>query len=583
MGDNSIFKQASNAKLETELAKIEEKAGLIYSDKLLEKVSNDLKDRPTMQEIVDELKNQGDKIEQVSIDGDGVTGISLDRETMTLGFGGTNKIKVTLERSDTTSRYYAVVEGKYYEMHFNNGIVTIDRKASEISNEGTKKTLNISSSDETVATAILEESTNIITVTATNKAGTNTITVTYGSYIKTCEVTVRDIPITTAIELNSVRARIATGYTRWLTAITTPTDALQEFEWSSSDKEIATVDNKGVITAKREGTVTITAKTIDGSNKEGSCEVTVVENAVDVGTLTQIQTGESNKIAKDENGNLITVPVGFKVLTSEGTKVTQGIVIQDEEGNEFVWVPVDSVSTGVSKPADDIRLGRYEDFETKNVAGNYVPKQDADNYTQSVCINSYYYETSGKSDHINAKNLGEFVTKTKANGGCYIGRYEASGGSGNMTGTVKSQYDKVTWVSITQATAATNCQNMYQGNSFIESDLLNSYVWDTVLVFIQKYSGNSNYANNMSVNNSSIGKLNTGRADDEVCNIHDIASNCMEWSTEYCINSRNPYSAYWLSRGGCYYNKLKTSSRGTYDKNTTITNYTTFRPFIYLK
>ena len=405
LGDNSIFKQASNAKLETELAKIEEKAGIIYSDKWLEKVSSNSNDKPTMQEIVDELKNQGDKIEQVAVDGDGITGILLDRESMTLGFNGSNKIKVTLQRSDSSSKYYVVVEGKYYEMHFNGGVVTIDRTPSEVSNTGEKQTLTVSSSNDTVATATLDENTNIITVTATDKAGTITVTANYGSYTKRCTVTVRDIPISTALEMNSVRARIASGYTRWLAAMTTPADALQEFEWSSSDTSIATVDNKGVVTAKKAGTATITAKTIDGSNKEGKCEVTVVENAPDVATLTDFQT--ANSVAKDENGNLITVPGDFKILTSEGTKVTQGIVIQDREGNEFVWVPVDSVSTGTSKIADDIRLGRYEDFAIKNATENYIPKQDADNYTKEVTILSCCQELTSNSGNTAAKNLGD--------------------------------------------------------------------------------------------------------------------------------------------------------------------------------
>ena len=81
------------------------------------------------------------------------------------------------------------------------------------------------------------------------------------------------------------------------------------------------------------------------------------------------------------------------MLTSEGTKVTQGIVIQDREGNEFVWIPIDSVSTGTSKPADDIRLGRYTFDETN---GTPKKEQDADNYTQIVNIRKngtdFYYQ-----------------------------------------------------------------------------------------------------------------------------------------------------------------------------------------------
>ena len=56
----------------------------------------------------------------------------------------------------------------------------------------------------------------------------------------------------------------------------------------------------------------------------------------------------------------------------------------------------------------------------------------------------------------------------------------------------------------------------------LSTKLINSYSWDTAIVFIQNYSDNSNYANKTSVNSS---KLNTGKAGDKVCNIYDMASN----------------------------------------------------------
>ena len=42
----------------------------------------------------------------------------------------------------------------------------------------------------------------------------------------------------------------------------------------------------------------------------------------------------------DKYYNKITIPTGFKVLIGEASTVTEGIVIQDERGNEFVWIPV---------------------------------------------------------------------------------------------------------------------------------------------------------------------------------------------------------------------------------------------------
>lgn len=45
--------------------------------------------------------------------------------------------------------------------------------------------------------------------------------------------------------------------------------------WSSSNKKRATVDSKGRVTAKKKGTVTITAKAKDGSGKKGSIKIKV--------------------------------------------------------------------------------------------------------------------------------------------------------------------------------------------------------------------------------------------------------------------------------------------------------------------
>ena len=194
-----------------------------------------------------------------------------------------------------------------------------------------------------------------------------------------------------------------------------------------------------------------------------------------------------------------------------------------------------------------------------------------------ITINSYYQElTSNSSNSSNtvAKNLGDFVNKTKANGGYYLGRYEASEGSDKK---VKSQVDKAPWVRITQPDAATQAREMYN-SSFVDSDLVNSYSWDTAIVFIQKYNGNSNYANKRSVNAS---KVNTGKAGDEVCNIHDMASNCREWSTEYCTGMSLNY--YCTMRGGLYDNSRYYTAYHYELERTWRSGDLTFRVALYLK
>lgn len=76
----------------------------------------------------------------------------------------------------------------------------------------------------------------------------------------------------TAIKLSKTSLKLAVGETATLTETVT---GYKEYtvRWSSSDKTVATV-SKGKITAKKEGTATITAK-IKGTNYKATCKVTV--------------------------------------------------------------------------------------------------------------------------------------------------------------------------------------------------------------------------------------------------------------------------------------------------------------------
>ena len=84
------------------------------------------------------------------------------------------------------------------------------------------------------------------------------------------------------------------------------------------------------------------------------------EEPVDITTVTDIVQKEEGEKAKDTYGNVVVVPKGFKVVTSEGTTVPEGIVIEDANRNQFVWIPVGTVHKD-SSPANDvtIKLGRY--------------------------------------------------------------------------------------------------------------------------------------------------------------------------------------------------------------------------------
>ena len=59
---------------------------------------------------------------------------------------------------------------------------------------------------------------------------------------------------------------------------------------------------------------------------------------------------DKNTKAEDIYGNKITIPSGFKILvdsttgyTKDNIDVTKGIVVEDENRNQFVWVPVGTI------------------------------------------------------------------------------------------------------------------------------------------------------------------------------------------------------------------------------------------------
>lgn len=91
------------------------------------------------------------------------------------------------------------------------------------------------------------------------------------------------------IKLNTTNAILTAGRTKVLKAIITPTgNSLLSGKWSSSNSRVATVNSKGVVTAKSRGTATISAKSTDGSIKEAKCRIVVKQ------PVTKIKISKSN-------------------------------------------------------------------------------------------------------------------------------------------------------------------------------------------------------------------------------------------------------------------------------------------------
>ena len=293
----------------------------------------------------------------------------------------------------------------------------------------------------------------------------------------------------------------------------------------------------------------------------------------------------------DSLGNIVKVPGGFKVVNPEDN-VTDGIIIEDvnagdenTKGSQFVWIPVGDVKKEDGSTTT-ITLGRYSFSSTG------TPSEYSGSYTEDT-------KDSHDSNYGNAiaKDIEDFKSKATTSGGYYIGRYEA-GDATAISARTSSTSDSNPVVCktgvypynyVTQSQASTLSQGMYSSSNF-DSDLINSYAWDTAIVFIQTFSGDKNYSRQKGKNTtSSLQKcgesiLNASYVDDgdeaqDVrCNIYDMAGNTYEWTTETRSDTTYPS----VIRGGnCGNSGYYTSLRGSYSAADSIYD-NSFRPTLYL-
>lgn len=159
------------------------------------------------------------------------TGVSLDRQSLTLEKGTTGKLTAIVSPSDATNK-------------------------------------NVTWSSDNPSVATVDNDGN---VTAKAK-GTAKITATIGNYSASCNVTVTQ-PIE-GVKLDKTSLDLERGDTEKLTATVIPenADGDKTITWSSNNKEVATVDNQGNVTAVGKGNAIITAT---AGGKSATCNVTV--------------------------------------------------------------------------------------------------------------------------------------------------------------------------------------------------------------------------------------------------------------------------------------------------------------------
>ncbi len=314
-----------------------------------------------------------------------------------------------------------------------------------------------------------------------------------------------------------------------------------------------------------------------------------------VDTITEIQTGNNVEV-EDKYGNPVVVPKGFKVVvdetTNNATTVAEGIVIEDINGNQFVWIPTGTYKVDASGTTKTNDLTRRQWGTTANTVQVPTPIT-GDEVAAGYNGNQYYYGEGATQDKDGnpitpvSTKIKEFLNSAKpvaegGNGGFYIGRYEQ--GEGNVCKAGVNAY-----ADVTRGTAKTQAEAMYVDKEQygVTSELISSYAWDTALNFICQNSEHGytlatttedTYGNIGTSNKAQTG----GTPVDCYSNIYDLLGNCIEWTTEYSSYTNGSNSGPCVGRGGFYYgSNFYVANRffGTADNSIT---YISFRLSLYV-
>ena len=204
----------------------------------------------------------------------------------------------------------------------------------------------------------------LVAVNKTKQTNISSLSPSVGFYI-----TVGDVPLVelTGLTLTPKKVDLEVGKTYQLSAVKEPANAEGSLTWTSSKPAVAAVDQTGKVTAKGEGTATIT---VTCGTKSAACTVTVSKPLVPEvpGTsFTDVPTG-----AYYEEAVGWAVEKGITKGTSDSTFTPDGVCTR-AQAVTFLWRAAGSPAAKAgSLPFADVKAGSYYDDAVRWAVENGV-------------------------------------------------------------------------------------------------------------------------------------------------------------------------------------------------------------------
>ncbi len=195
-----------------------------------------------------------------------------------------------------------------------------------------------SSSKEAVATV----DNGVVTA---KKAGSAVITAKVGAVTATCKVTVRQH--VTSVKLNAKSKVLYNGKATTLKATVSPSNASNKaVTWKTSNSKVATVNAKGIVTAKKPGYAYITVTTKD-SKKTARCKVTVKAQKA-----TKVTVNVKKSISLQKKGK----SVNIKATVSPSNTYNKAITVSNSK-KKVVKVSASKIRSGKTVKVTALKKG----------------------------------------------------------------------------------------------------------------------------------------------------------------------------------------------------------------------------------
>ena len=324
-----------------------------------------------------------------------------------------------------------------------------------------------------------------------------------------------------------------------ITLTVTPVDGTTVKSITKPDGVTETGDKTYEVTAN--GTYTFKVEGSDGGITTYNVEIT---NAKDVEKFSDKY--EKTTEITSADGKRVWVPAGFAVGTTNlVNNVSKGLVITDSikadhtsDGNEFVWIPVDSAESYVR----DFSYPSYYDSNLDNTP-------DGSTFTDTGYLPSNLQPATDSAAENEQAEREAVTSKYK---GFYISRYEAGdgsatssrGSSSGTSGSIVSKKNAVVYNYIKQTDAKAKAKTMYNNSA-----LCSGIQWDMVMKFVNGKTDGKDETFDVKIYNLKrhLGSVkNTGTNDsDKVQNIYDLEGNTFEWVAE-----KNTTGGPFVLRGG---------------------------------